>query len=684
MQEDQQGNEGLPAVSKGYSDTDNTRMGENDMSKVWYTTINCAKEHWKRHDGDAGNGTSGSLIQQLSTTEGNDKVCFFEKHNLIVEYLAKWWGSHKLNDHEAWRKSYGTMRQKCCWIDMERNACYPEELYHRKKKKKRKIKGTNPFKKDKEKEIELEGPGMGDTIGGEGRRKHKIWFSRNRRPSKNLFLKKVTFSQETIPMNAAVHLMCLGEFQVGQTKSKHPRSTEKTKKILMSKMDSLFEELETKKKKLKEIAANINTTDENKVLVNSILGMKSFKVLKFSTKMAQDGKVTIDENMIELDQDPDLNTASPKAIPQATYASRLSGQTSMACDDKSQYYPPMCRDFEKWRTASLVGYCSDMGIETCTQYSTWVMGDGLGWYKMHTPKCENLEGSKKLLWNDGHYIRLKTLHADTTERGLLSGNSVAWRDSSKIADNVTKRNDWNKASNQAEHRDMEVKHEVDVIPIATIIKLPLIMTNESTRRKGKLRGKRNRKHIYDVILERVGDDALYSFDLSGHWWIDWGFVLLVVAIDTPVNQEAGQDPLSDSVGMAMPVHGQVSGTQLLNPSGSNFCPMNTNVSAPTSPFKPVSLVMPTDGFRMGGVKVPDGIQIQSTPVGIDSSQVVNNHPSPRNVPPATVSLDPSGSMNPSSSELDLVEKPPDPFVSPVNEQNSGRRSSSRLALNSLS
>ncbi|KAI3684035.1 hypothetical protein L1987_84557 [Smallanthus sonchifolius] len=302
--------------------------GQDVDNKVWSTTVNCAKERWKKQDVEAGIGAYSSMIKQLSNQEGNDKACFFEKYNAIVECLAKWWGSHKLNDHEVWRKSKGATGLPSRWLDVDRDACYPEENNHRRKKKKRKSKGSNPFTNTKNKATEAEGMDMGDTIGEENRKKHKIWFSRNRRPSKNLALKKVTFSQEAIPMNASVHLMGLGEFKMGQTISKIKTQKEEPKKSHMSRLNSLFEELEAKKEKLKEIVANINTTDENKVLVNSILGMKSFKVLKFSAKLNEDGKVTIDENMIEVDQDPNIGMSISTDVPQPTYASRLSGQTS--------------------------------------------------------------------------------------------------------------------------------------------------------------------------------------------------------------------------------------------------------------------------------------------------------------------------------------------------------------------
>ncbi|KAI3703170.1 hypothetical protein L1987_73057 [Smallanthus sonchifolius] len=87
----------------------------------------------------------------------------------------------------------------------------------------------------------------------------------------------------------------------GSNKSKHSQSGAGRKESHMSKLDALFDDLVARKEKLRSIVSNINATDENKKLVNSILCMKKFKVLKFSAKMNDEGNVTIDENMVELD-----------------------------------------------------------------------------------------------------------------------------------------------------------------------------------------------------------------------------------------------------------------------------------------------------------------------------------------------------------------------------------------------
>ncbi|KAI3810776.1 hypothetical protein L1987_20398 [Smallanthus sonchifolius] len=93
--------------------------------------------------------------------------------------LAKWMGSHKLNDHEAWRKIKGADGSKALWLEVERNACYPEESAHRKNKKIRKIKGNNPFKKPTARGAKPTDSEMAEPEGKTQRTRHKIWFSKN-------------------------------------------------------------------------------------------------------------------------------------------------------------------------------------------------------------------------------------------------------------------------------------------------------------------------------------------------------------------------------------------------------------------------------------------------------------------------------------------------------------------------
>ncbi|KAI3820199.1 hypothetical protein L1987_14058 [Smallanthus sonchifolius] len=204
-------------------------------------------------------------------------------------------------------------------------------------------------------------------------------------------------------MNASVHLMGLGEFKMGHTISKINRQKEEPKKSYMSRLNSLFEELEAKKEKLKEIVANINTTDENKVLVNSILGMKSFKVLKFSAKVNDDGKVTIDENMIEVDQVPDIRMRIPTDVPQVTYASRLTGIGRKLADNEVKVWCPSVNGSEEKYVNIAVEYHNV--LDKCTH--CMVFGHSLNVCKVRPRTLE------EIAINDN---RMEAPHARQTEK----------------------------------------------------------------------------------------------------------------------------------------------------------------------------------------------------------------------------------------------------------------------------
>ncbi|KAI3684036.1 hypothetical protein L1987_84558 [Smallanthus sonchifolius] len=232
--------------------------------------------------------------------------------------------------------SLALQREKASWMKQGKEVCsglytdiiqqltQQEEAIHRKKKKKQKSKGKNPFNNMHGKELEHDTNEGGTMHGDDTRKKHKIWFSRNRRPAKNLSVQKIIFSQEAIPANASLNLMGMGEFKIGHAKTKDSISKNNLKESHMSRMDNLFEDLMARRVKLKEIASNINTTDENKMLVNSLLAMKSYKVLKFSAKKNEAGQVTIDENMVEVDKGPDTHIATHIEGPQSTYANMLT------------------------------------------------------------------------------------------------------------------------------------------------------------------------------------------------------------------------------------------------------------------------------------------------------------------------------------------------------------------------
>ncbi|KAI3677373.1 hypothetical protein L1987_86999 [Smallanthus sonchifolius] len=259
------------------------------------------------------------LLSQLNQHALN----FFDGNKTMLDCLEKWAGGLNTKDHEVWRKIKEHNGKRVRWIDGEPELCHPEEAIQRKKNKKTKKERGEPIL------ISVGGgttrKNEGDTNGEDIRKRHKIWFTRNRRHEKNKPPQPICFSQEIIPNRAPLNFLGLGKFHAGRVHTKDSQSKTKCRESHMSKLDPLFGDLVARKERLREIVANIATTDVNKALVNSILGMKQFKVLKFSAKMNADGKVTIDENMVEEDQGPEVLKDPQQAQIPMSYAGMLSG-----------------------------------------------------------------------------------------------------------------------------------------------------------------------------------------------------------------------------------------------------------------------------------------------------------------------------------------------------------------------
>ncbi|KAI3675000.1 hypothetical protein L1987_84580 [Smallanthus sonchifolius] len=266
---------------------------------------------------------------------------FFKEYDTVVEYLAKWKDCHKLNDHEAWRKIPVTNSQNSRWLDVEREACHLEEAKQRKKKKKRKLKGENPFNVCTQDKTQYTETGPDYRNGKEYRRKIKVWSSKNHNPSKNFFTQKVNFMQNFVPSKPTITHLGFSAFKVGHDKNKEHQNRLAPKENIVSRMHSLYAELVAKETKLKEIVININKTDKNTALLNSILGMKSCKLRKFSAKVNEQGVVIIDENMVQPADTTEENNPAQNEIPNTSYATILSGKNNPLREEKIQFYPPM-------------------------------------------------------------------------------------------------------------------------------------------------------------------------------------------------------------------------------------------------------------------------------------------------------------------------------------------------------
>ncbi|KAI3743666.1 hypothetical protein L1987_56728 [Smallanthus sonchifolius] len=308
-----------------------TSNKEVDLSSEWDVTIHAVRNAWMEEFAEGMSDLHQSSIFTKNTSLRGSDIQFFKQFDTMVDCLAKWEGSRKFNDREAWRKETGKRRVLPNWLDIERATCNPDEALYCKSKKKRKSKGRNPFK---DQNIGL--LGNKDT---EPRRKIKVKSSKTKNLLKSLSQEAVIFSTsgdipKVIPPPMGFVAFRMGKDSIVATGSK-PKVSH------ASKLDKLYEELVAREVKLKEIAGNVLKTDANRVLLNSILSMKSCKIKKFSAQVDAQGMVTIDENMVDKEQDSEETFQTHTTTPKASYAQRLTGISGTTLDGPIQYYPPL-------------------------------------------------------------------------------------------------------------------------------------------------------------------------------------------------------------------------------------------------------------------------------------------------------------------------------------------------------
>ncbi|KAI3773228.1 hypothetical protein L1987_47752 [Smallanthus sonchifolius] len=170
----------------------------------------------------------------------------------------------------------------------------------------------------------------------------------------------------------------------------------------------------------------------------------------------------------------------------------------------------------------------------------------------------------------------------------------------------------------------------------TFVKLNLDdFVNEATA--NTLINNQNSHQVGEGMSNRIegdgpnGDDLGLKFSVNG----------VAMAIDSPVDREAGRFPLPDSSGLVLGDLGLSPCNRPLIPSDVNVCPMNTNISAPPSPFNTDSLGMSSDGIGSESDITPDGSHNQTHQETIESSRKVDFRTLSRNESLDTVTPDPT-------------------------------------------
>ncbi|KAI3792952.1 hypothetical protein L1987_35563 [Smallanthus sonchifolius] len=235
----------------------------------WDDIMSSVTRIWERVPGDATGEPCRLRFQESIENVGAIQCNFFSDHVAVVDCLAKWFGSHNLNDHEARRKQDGASHQQTS-------------------------------------------QGLGaeqDQDTGQKRKFLRVRPSKSRKQDNTWVCDKVNFSQE-LPAMMSISPLGFNEFRVGKDMGQDAGETQPTWKSRKTRLDILKKEIAKKEARLEEIASNIIATDTNSALRNSILKMKGSKLVKFSAKLNAEGVACIDENMIEAEREQSMEQPS--------------------------------------------------------------------------------------------------------------------------------------------------------------------------------------------------------------------------------------------------------------------------------------------------------------------------------------------------------------------------------------
>ncbi|KAI3675005.1 hypothetical protein L1987_84585 [Smallanthus sonchifolius] len=464
------------------------------------------------------------ILFYMGIDQSNENVAsFFKEYDTMVEYLAKWKGSHELNDHEAWRKIPGTNNQSSRWLDVERGACQLEE----------------------------------------------VWSSKNRDPMKNIFMQKVNFMQNFFSSRPTITQLGFSEFKVGHDKNKDRQIHSAPKENIVSRIDSLYADLVAKESRLKEIAININKMDKNTALLNSILGMKSCKLRKFSAKVNDHGIVTIDENMVQSEDNPVENSPTRNEIPwdrlvdSALNRDRRLGEAHLWCHtmrillDKKNMIVPLASKGWNLGGKSPGSICHFQVLVMWVDGSLWVMHE---WSPITGCIGAMFVGQR----NRNSKFSNGNMNPSLSEPDLIE------KPPDPLVSPVSEQNSGRRSSSRLALNALSRKSkDVSGSPVGgkghtSFVKLNIEdFVNEATA--NAFPKSSNSLLVGDGMTNRVEGEGPIGDDF-GIKFMDNG---VAMAIDQPINREDGLYPRSVIEGLTNPAHGQISGTHLLNPSGVN-------------------------------------------------------------------------------------------------------------------
>ncbi|KAI3811863.1 hypothetical protein L1987_21595 [Smallanthus sonchifolius] len=144
-------------------------------------------------------GKEKSLVTTLDLTNWGEidrPVNFFDGYGKLLDLLAKWMEGLMLKTLIARKKRKSDDRKGPCEAAKDKSTHHEDGIVYRKKKKRNK-KHSDRTGKTSETDPKLQDPSYkNDAPGIPSRKKYKIWFSKNRKPEKNLSTMKVSFRSD--------------------------------------------------------------------------------------------------------------------------------------------------------------------------------------------------------------------------------------------------------------------------------------------------------------------------------------------------------------------------------------------------------------------------------------------------------------------------------------------------------
>ncbi|KAI3808238.1 hypothetical protein L1987_24187 [Smallanthus sonchifolius] len=250
--------------------------GKEFNDKVLGEILECNRNYWDKEENldvlTFHNQTSVACISVINDLVSN----FWYDGNMTITGMEKWMGKHTNLCREEKRKTRKSKGQQLVCLGVHKGDCNIETCRHGMNKRnptREPGPGTNHGSGAHDKGH----PHLSDPNGTEKRQKLKIWSSKNRKPEKNLSKGKPNFQKDFVSKEFSGSPMLVCEFNTGHAKKKDvpkPRGIVGRKSVQLA-----MEAIRAKENKLKDIANNILTTDENRQLISSILGMPRSRIL---------------------------------------------------------------------------------------------------------------------------------------------------------------------------------------------------------------------------------------------------------------------------------------------------------------------------------------------------------------------------------------------------------------------